>query len=300
MLKSPINQSSIRLLLDTLDLNGYEFSRVETGVSTIVYKLTSTKAETQYLRILNDGESAKPQVFAHNLLIEQGLIVPKVTFTDDFSSLLNNRSYMIVTEILGKSICNKIHKINEEILRAAGRAIGIVNTIPCTGFGDISRVDNGSFVGFVDSYAKFVLSKTENSKKTILDNNKGFKSLDAIIKQVYCYESYFNETKSFLNHGDFDCSHIYSQGAHFTGLIDFGDLRGASQIHDICHYNVFTHIGFKYVLEGYNTVIGNSEGINEYVDIESKIFAINIMAFGIAVKNQHLIDLGEKYLKNTG
>ena len=39
-----------------------------------------------------------------------------------------------------------------------------------------------------------------------------------------------------LAHGDLDVTHIYCEGASYTGIIDFGELRGAEPEFDLGHF----------------------------------------------------------------
>jgi aminoglycoside phosphotransferase (APT) family kinase protein len=39
-----------------------------------------------------------------------------------------------------------------------------------------------------------------------------------------------------LAHGDFDHSHVFAAGGAYTGIIDFGEIRGAPPLYDVAHW----------------------------------------------------------------
>ncbi len=41
-----------------------------------------------------------------------------------------------------------------------------------------------------------------------------------------------------LAHGDFDASHVYTDDGRYTGMIDFGEARGAPPLYDVGHWAV--------------------------------------------------------------
>ena len=82
----------------------------------------------------------------------------------------------------------------------------------------------------------------------------GLGRLDRIFNKIKQNLSYFQNTDSYICHGDFDLTHIYVNEGKFSGIIDFGDLRGASKLHDICHYKLFSETGFSSLLKGYTSI----------------------------------------------
>jgi Ser/Thr protein kinase RdoA (MazF antagonist) len=56
-------------------------------------------------------------------------------------------------------------------------------------------------------------------------------------------------------HGDFDDSHIFQDKVRFTGIIDFGEIRGSHRLYDLGHYKLHDNYGrFTSLLAGYRTV----------------------------------------------
>ncbi len=41
-----------------------------------------------------------------------------------------------------------------------------------------------------------------------------------------------------LAHGDFDATHIFQDEGHYSGIIDFGEIRGADPYYDLGHFMI--------------------------------------------------------------
>jgi aminoglycoside phosphotransferase (APT) family kinase protein len=48
-----------------------------------------------------------------------------------------------------------------------------------------------------------------------------------------------------LAHGDFDSTQIFQQGGCFTGVIDFGEVRGAEPWYDLAHFALHDGEGLR-------------------------------------------------------
>ncbi|HEY4383064.1 MAG TPA: phosphotransferase, partial [Ktedonobacteraceae bacterium] len=61
----------------------------------------------------------------------------------------------------------------------------------------------------------------------------------AALEQIlFHYEPLLMIEQGYLAHGDFDTSHIYQQDGRFTGIIDFGEIRGTSHWYDLGHFHM--------------------------------------------------------------
>jgi aminoglycoside phosphotransferase (APT) family kinase protein len=62
-----------------------------------------------------------------------------------------------------------------------------------------------------------------------------------------------------LAHGDYDATAIFCQGGHYTGVIDFGEIRGAEPVFDLGHFQLHdqervSHRLLPALLDGYAQV----------------------------------------------
>jgi Ser/Thr protein kinase RdoA (MazF antagonist) len=66
--------------------------------------------------------------------------------------------------------------------------------------------------------------------------------------------------QAWLAHGDFDVSHIYQHEGRYSGIIDFGEIRGAHRLYDLGHFYLHDGETLPYLLlpallEGYRDVL---------------------------------------------
>ncbi len=73
------------------------------------------------------------------------------------------------------------------------------------------------------------------------------------------FDPWLDEEQGRLAHGDFDLTHIFQSGGRYTGIIDFGEMRGENRYYDLGHFRL--HDGetipqmlLPYLLEGYREV----------------------------------------------
>lgn len=58
-------------------------------------------------------------------------------------------------------------------------------------------------------------------------------------------------SEAFLIHGDFDSSHIFHVRGRYSGIIDFGEIRGSHYLYDLGHFKLHENADrFKYLAKG--------------------------------------------------
>lgn len=238
--------------------------RVREGGSTWVYRLRRAD-ETFYLRLLPDAAASfAPEVSVHKILKAKGAAVPDVVFFEHRHEALG-RSVMVTTEIPGRALGHGLEPGRvSAVLRAAGRDLALIGSIPVEGFGWLKRDEpepsalqgehptsaEGCY-GAVDAYLALledtlVLSSSET--ETIRD-----------VRQRY--GAAFQAGPACLAHGDFDATHIYTThiytvpgrfgDSRYSGVIDFGEIRGAHPLYDLAQFSLETGNALPYLLEGY-------------------------------------------------
>lgn len=65
----------------------------------------------------------------------------------------------------------------------------------------------------------------------------------------------FQHEASVLAHGDFDATHIYCDERGYTGMIDFGEIRGAHRIYDLGHFAIENGHLLQHLIKGYEEVM---------------------------------------------
>ncbi len=260
--------------------------RVNEGVSTYVYRV-STNNETFYLRLLPEiGASFAPEVYVHQLLRSKGVRVPEVLRFEHRNEVLQ-LSLMLTTEIKGVHIghCASIDD-QKTLLRQAGRDLAIINSIPVQGFGWIKR-DNDEVVQLeaeFPTYRAWIDEQLEDDLALLatkqLLNSSDITNISTLLAR---YNSWLNEEQAYLAHGDFDATHIYQLQGQYTGIIDFGEIRGATTWYDLGHFQL--HDGetlpntvLQYLLEGYQDVTPLPFDYEQRINFASLLIALKMLA----------------------
>ncbi len=216
--------------------------RVAEGVSTYVYRITFER-ETFYLRILpEEGASFAPEALAHTRLRQMQVKVPEVIYFEPHNDLFQ-RSIMVTTEIRGQPL-NQSHALPEEtiahVLHEAGRDLAAINSIAVEGFGWIRRdlPKTSVLQAQWSTYRAFVLEFWESDlaylSRDIISNLEAAQ-LERVLVQ---HDSWLDVDLASLAHGDFGVEHIYQEKGRYTGIIDFGEIRGTDPWYDLGHFHL--------------------------------------------------------------
>jgi len=210
--------------------------RAERGVSTPVYRIRRA-GTTFYLR-LAEGPAASltPEVLVHNRLRAAGVRVPAVVHFEPFNRALG-RSVMVTTEIPGTSIDRHHRGVDiGQVLVAAGRDLAIVNGIAVAGFGWIrrDRPPAAPLAAALPSLRAFALDNLD-AHLAALRPDLTAAEIRAVRRVVARGDAWLDADRAILAHGDLDVSHIFHVDGRYTGMIDFGEIRGADPLYDLGH-----------------------------------------------------------------
>ena len=260
--------------------------RVEEGVSTYVYRIRSNN-ETFYLRLLPEIDASfAPEVYVHQLLRAKGVKVPEVVYYEHYNEVLQ-QSLMLTTEIQGSHVghCSS-QEDQKAILREAGRDLALINSIPVKYFGWIHRdtsevtqleAEFPIYRAFIHEYLEDDLILLEKSQ---ILRSSDVTALHSILER---YDAWLNEEQAWLAHGDFDVTHIYQQQGHYTGIIDFGEIRGANLLYDLGHFRMhdgetLPSLVLSYLIEGYKEVVALPSNYELRISFSSLLIAIRKLA----------------------
>lgn len=215
--------------------DGFTYQRTPTGTSTQVYRV-DRRAETFYVRIAEDaGASFAPEVALHRALRDAGVRVPAVVHYTPFDDALA-RSVMVTTEVSG---CPLDAATPARAVAAIGRMIGRdlarIHGVPVHGFGWIRR-DHGEpgwplrgehrrYADYVDPPA--VAAPLIGIGFTVTQARQVEQLLEEVV------EVGPSDGVGSVAHGDFDTSHVFQSAGRYTGLIDFGEIRGTDYPFDL-------------------------------------------------------------------
>jgi aminoglycoside phosphotransferase (APT) family kinase protein len=258
---------------------------VTEGVSTYVYRIRRG-LDVFYLRILpEDGATFAPEAEAHAILRRQGVRVPEVVFCEDLNPL-TDRSIMITTEIKGVAIGHGGAESElPDILRAAGRDIAILNSVPVHGFGWIRRDAPADRRLRADATTEreFMLADFHHALFALDGTLLSSGQAEAIRDVVAAKASLLAAGQACLAHGDLDATHIYANNGQYTGLIDLGEMRGTGPYYDLGH--VRFHDGdmlptrmLPYLLEGYQEITPLPPDADQRIALASLLIGTQFLA----------------------
>jgi aminoglycoside phosphotransferase (APT) family kinase protein len=214
------------------------FHRTPDGVSTQVYRVRRG-TEVFYLRIAEEaGENLETEAELHERLVGLGVKVPGIVHVEPFNADIG-RSTMITTEVAGVSSAEIADPATAaSVVEQAGADLAVINGIPVDGFGFVRRRDRGwplpAEYPLYETFLTSFLPRPWPGPLTSLFDQAEIKILEDLI----AYERARARTSAVLQHGDFDVTQIFSAGGRYTGLIDFGEIRGAESFFDLGHFHL--------------------------------------------------------------
>jgi aminoglycoside phosphotransferase (APT) family kinase protein len=265
----------------------FTIERINEGVSTYVYRV-HINSEIFYLRLLPEiGASFAPEALIHQLLRDKGVRVPEVVYFEHRNEALQ-LSLMLTTEIKGTHVghCTSLED-QKTILRQAGKDLAIINSTPVQGFGWIKRDSNEvvQLKAEFPTYRAWIYEYLEDDLN-LLANKQLLNSSDVanITTILARYDSWLDEDHAYLAHGDFDATHIYQQHGQYTGIIDFGEIRGATSWYDLGHFQLhdgetLPNTALPYLLEGYQDVVLLPLDYEQRVSFANLLIALRTLAY---------------------
>lgn len=126
------------------------------------------------------------------------------------------------------------------ILLEAGRDVALINSIPVDGFGWIQRdqPDSTHLRAELPTFRAFALEYWDADIAYLAQHILSSSEIHAIEQMCSHYSSWLDETQAYLAHGDFDTTHIFQHNGHYTGIIDFGEIRGATRWYDVAQFHM--------------------------------------------------------------
>ncbi len=244
----------VRVLLG----DGWEVRSAERGISTPVYRLSSN-GNVLYLRLSEtSADSPAPEVRVLTVLSGRGVKVPEVVHYEPFDDVLG-RSAMVTTEVRGVPLDDGGPPESLRVIaQEAGRDLATINSLPIEGFGWIRRdrpPDElaAEHVTPADFAAEYFDALARLARLRILTRDEA----DRIGYAMHSYASIWRH--GWLAHGDLDATHIFQHDGRYSGIIDFGEIRGAHPLYDLGHF--LLHDGeslplplFADLLSGYTEV----------------------------------------------
>jgi aminoglycoside phosphotransferase (APT) family kinase protein len=250
-----------------------------------VYRI-QVKGETFYLRILPEPVSFAAEVNVHEILLKNGIKVPKIIHFEHKDELVGH-SIMIVDEILGHSMLEGSVKLTlegfESVLFEAGKQLAVINQVPVDGFSWIDRNNWETLAGEKATFGEYYHEHSANDLDLLSQHIFSGDEMRVVREWFETGFKLMDRQQAFLAHGDFDCTHIFQSQEHFTGIIDFGEIRGTSPLFDLGHFKLHdgqsrSPKGFASLIKGYSEMSFLSE--QDLLEIEIWALWIGVRRLG--------------------
>jgi aminoglycoside phosphotransferase (APT) family kinase protein len=253
--------------------------------STEVYRVWRDD-EVLYFRVLPElAASFAPEAYVHEVARKQGLHVPRAIYYEHNNATFQ-RSLMLTTAIPGCALGYRPRSPQApQIVRQAGCELAILNRIPVCGFGWIKRdqahVDE--LHAECDSYAAGLLPDLEAALEALAQSALlSVRDLQAVRSAMDEAVALFGGEPAYLAHGDFDVTHIYHQDGRYSGIIDFGEIRGANQLYDLGHFQIENADLLPDLLEGYADVVTLPADYMRRILLNGLLIAVRRLGRGLA------------------
>lgn len=260
--------------------------RVKEGVSTYVYRIHYAN-EIFYLRILPEIDASfAPEVTAHQLLRAKQVKVPDVLYFEHLNEEFG-RSIMLTSEIKGKPLgqCS-VERDQRAILLEAGRDLAIINSLPVRYFGWIRR-DSQKITALeatLPTNRDFIYEHLEHDLAALAEKVLTSNQVSTMRQVVQRFDGWLKDgEQAWLAHGDFDATHIYHDQGRYTGIIDFGEIRGTHSLYDLGHFRMYDsetlpNLMLPYLIEGYREVTSLPPDYEQKVSFYSLLIATRTLA----------------------
>jgi hypothetical protein len=195
---------------------------------------------------------------------------------------------MVVDEIKGKSIEEirpKNEKVLKNIMKSAGKQLAIIHSVKVDGFGWINRNYHDILKGEKNHFNDYFNEYLESDLQSLHQYSFTEKEINYFMKSMNIAQKILFTESAVLVHGDFDLSHIfYSQEENihnnnlkeeedillfdmnneiseninyfYSGLIDFGEIRGNHKVFDFATFILFYQERelYSYLIDGYREI----------------------------------------------
>lgn len=206
--------------------------RVPQGMSTYVYQ-AETDTSVCFARFLPEDTTFGVEVLAHRMLHELGVPVPLVLQYEPREPATGH-SLMIVSQLTGKSLAESFPEHGwETILSEAAAALVKLHTLSVKGFGWIDRTSVEQFRGETSDFDQYFTEFWEDDLNALAQSSFPADRAAKLPCHLKEARQRLYVEQAVLVHGDLSLDHIFHENGHFTGFIDFGEIRGNHPFFDL-------------------------------------------------------------------
>jgi aminoglycoside phosphotransferase (APT) family kinase protein len=202
----------------------------------VVYRIHADETVC-YLRVAEEvGHDLTTDAQLLGRLAGLGVRVPEVVHVESNPSDLD-RSFMVVAALDGDSLaCHGTDAQARHAASEAGCDAALISTLEVDGFGWLRRDGLPGLRAESAHYADFAVTDLPAPWPGWLAGAFTTPELDNL-QAILTEERQRSISKAHLAHGDLDVTHIWlDHHGQYTGIIDFGEARGADPFFDVGHF----------------------------------------------------------------
>src|SRR5262249_44147250 len=123
--------------------------------------------------------------------------------------------------------------------------LAIINSISVEGFGWIKRDSSKvpALEAELPTYRAFIFEDLERDLSFLSEHVLSTREIEAVWEIIDRFGAWLEAEQAWLAHGDFDATHIYQEHGCYTGIIDFGEIRGSNPFYDLGHFQMYDTAG---------------------------------------------------------
>jgi aminoglycoside phosphotransferase (APT) family kinase protein len=204
------------------------------GGTSVVFRVARSDT-VLYVRLAEDsGEEMAVEAAVHDRLRRCGVRLPEVVGVEPAQEPLG-RGALVLSEMPGTPLTEARTDSPEalrEVAAEAGRDLARIASVPVQGFGFISRDNYPPLAAPMPSAAELLLGPAMDALARLTPSSLDECLAHAAASLIADNSDLLDAADSRLAHGDLDATHVYTANGCYTGIIDFGEMRGAPTLYD--------------------------------------------------------------------
>lgn len=264
--------------------------RAISGVSTPVFR-ARIAGKTCWVRIGEQtGERRDGEIAAHRALVALDIPVPAVIRYEATPTELD-RSLALTTHMSGIPLAELSPASGTTSLaEETGCILARINRLPVHGFGWAYALSKSDLpVGEHATRAAWCREYRDAAHEVRISGVLDVRTMLTVEQVIGSWAERPDHAVGTLAHGDFDTTHIYVDPDRraLTGIIDFGEIRGADPLYDLGH--LLLHDGefnrpnlFPNVLNGYAKIGDLPEDAMKEIRIQAIVIGTRALARQLA------------------
>jgi Ser/Thr protein kinase RdoA (MazF antagonist) len=208
------------------------------GGTSVVFRV-ARGGTVLYVRLAEEsGEGMAVEAAVHEQLRRLGVRLPEVIGVESAQGPLG-RGVLVLSEMQGTPLIEARTESPEtlrEVAAEVGRDLARIASVPVKGFGFVSRDGYPPLAAPMPSAAELLVGPAMDALATLTVPSSDERLANAAATLIADNSCLLEGADSYLAHGDLDATHIYTTSGRYTGIIDFGEMRGAPSLYDAAHY----------------------------------------------------------------